>query len=304
MRPADLARLLALAAIWGGSFVFMRVAAPAFGPVVTATLRVSLAGALLLLYFRAVRFDAQWRLCWRHYLLVGVVNSAVPFTLYSYAALHIPASYSVILNATALLFGAVFAAVWLSEALTLRKVTGLLLGALGVGLVAKVGGADVDASFLRAVVACLIAAMCYALTGVYLKLRAAHIKPMAMAGASQAMAGLALLPLALASPPVHTPGAPAVLSVIALAVLCSAVAYLLYYRLMADVGPARALTVTFLMPVFGMVWGVVFLGEKVTPSMLAGCALVIAGTFVVLRAPSAVRPARAAATPSRGSTGP
>ena len=122
--------------------------------------------------------------------------------------------------------------------------TGLLLGALGVGLVAKVGGADVDASFLRAVVACLIAAMCYALTGVYLKLRAARVKPMAMAGASQAMAGLALLPLALASPPAHTPGAAAVLSVIALAVLCSAVAYVLYFRLIAGAGPSRAVAVT------------------------------------------------------------
>lgn len=97
----------------------------------------------------------------------------------------------------------------------------------------------------------------------------------------------------------------AVASIVALAVLCSAVAYLLDYRLMTDVGPTRALTVTFLMPVFGMVWGVVFLGEVVTTSMLAGCALVIAGTFVVLRAPAAaVRKAPAATTPSHGSTGP
>lgn len=307
MRTADLIRLTALAAIWGGSFVFMRVAAPALGPFTTAGARVLLAGLLLLAYFRLARFDAQWRRNWRHYALVGVVNSAVPFSLYSYAALHIPASYSVILNATAPLFGAVFAAVWLQERLTARKLAGLALGTAGVALVARGkggAGAEVDASFALAVAACLGAALCYALSGVYLKRRAAGVPPMAMAGASQLMAGLALLPLALARPPAGWPSPAVIGSVVALAVLCSAVAYLLYFRLMADVGPARALTVTFLMPVFGMAWGALFLGEAITPGMLAGCALVVGGTFLVLRAPAALKTARAAATPSRGSTGP
>ncbi|MBM4130963.1 DMT family transporter [bacterium] len=307
MRTADLIRLTALAAIWGGSFVFMRVAAPALGPFTTAGARVLLAGLLLLAYIRLVRFDAQWRRHWFHYALVGVVNSAVPFSLYSYAALHIPASYSVILNATAPLFGAVFAAVWLNERLTPRRLAGLAVGTAGVALVArgKGGGvAEFDASFALAVAACLGAALCYALSGVYLKRRAAAVPPLAMAGASQLMAGAALLPLAVAMPPAGWPSAPVIGSVVALAVLCSAVAYLLYFRLLADVGPARALTVTYLMPVFGMGWGALFLNERITPAMLAGCALVIGGTLLVVRAPVALRTARAATTPSRGSTGP
>lgn len=297
MRTADLIRLTALAAIWGGSFVFMRVAAPALGPFTTAGARVLLAGLLLVLWFRLARFDAQWRRHWLHYALVGVVNSAVPFTLYSYAALHIPASYSVILNATTPLFGAVFAAVWLNERLTPRRLAGLAVGTAGVALVArgKGGAAEFDASFALAVVACLGAAMCYALSGVYLKRRAAAVPPLAMAGASQLMAGAALLPLALAMPPGGWPSPPVIGSVVALAVLCSAVAYLLYFRLLADVGPARALTVTFLMPVFGMGWGALFLDERITPAMLAGCALVIGGTLLVVRAPVAPRAARVAA---------
>jgi drug/metabolite transporter (DMT)-like permease len=307
MRIQDLVRLTSLAAIWGGSFVFMRVAAPALGPVVTADLRVSLAGVLLAAYFRIVGFDPQWRRYWKQYLVVGVVNSALPFSLYSYAAMHIPASYSVILNATAPLFGAVFAAIWLGEPLTWRKAAGLALGTAGVVLVARAPGAEMDASFARAVAACLGAAVCYGLAGVYIKRKAGAIRPLAMAGASQLLAGLALAPLAAFSPPLRQPSLAVVLSVVALAVLCSAVAYLLYFRLIADVGPAKALTVTFLMPVFGMAWGVVFLRESITPGMLAGCALVIAGTVVVLRAGGGnptLRPTRAAATPSRGSTGP
>ncbi len=284
MRPQDLVRLTALAAIWGGSFVFMRVAAPALGPVVTADARVLLGGLVMMAWLRAVRCDLAWRRHWRHYALMGVVNSAVPFTLYSYAALHIPASYSVILNATAPLFGAVCGALWLAEPLTWRQAVGLLTGTVGVALVARAPGAEFDAAFGRAVAACLGAALCYALSGVYLKRRAAMIEPRAMSGASLLMAGLALLPLALASPPRRAPSPAALLCVVALAVLCSAVAYLLYFRLMADVGPGKALTVTFLMPVFGLLWGVLFLRERVTPGMLAGCALVIAGTFTVLRA--------------------
>jgi drug/metabolite transporter (DMT)-like permease len=232
---------------------------------------------------------------------VGVVNSAVPFTLYSYAALHIPASYSVILNATAPLFGAVFAAVWLDERLTARRLAGLAVGTAGVALVArgKGGGAaaELDASFALAVAACLGAAMCYALSGIYLKRRAATVPPLAMAGASQLMAGLALLPLALAMPPAAWPSPAVIGSVVALAVLCSAVAYLLYFRLLADVGPARALTVTFLMPVFGMGWGALFLRERITPAMLAGCALVVGGTLLVVRAPVALRAARGSTSP-------
>ena len=289
MRAQDIARLLCLAAIWGGSFVFMRIAAPVLGPLVTADLRVLLAGLLLIGYFRIIRFDPDWRRFWKHYLVVGVVNSAIPFSLYSYAALHIPASYSVILNATAPLFGAVFAAIWLGDALTLRKAAGLALGTFGVVLVARAPGTQLDASFLRAVAACLTAAMCYGLMGVYIKRRAGAVPSMAMAGVSQLMAGIALLPLALATTREAIPGAAVILSVVALAVLCSAVAYLLYFRLITDVGPARALTVTFLMPVFGMTWGAMFLGESVTAGMLAGCALVVAGTFIVLRAPGARR---------------
>lgn len=290
MRPTDVARLVALAAIWGGSFIFIRVLAPVLGPVLTATTRVVIAGLALVVYFRATGFDANLRTFWPQYLVIGVVNSAIPFLLYAFAALHIPASYSVILNSATPMFAAVLSAKFLAERLTAGKLAGLAAGAAGVALVSKAGPVVPDAMFAWSVAACLGAAFCYAAAGIYMKKRASGAKPMAIAGWSQLGAGLVLLPVVPFAP---APGAvtPVVIvNVLALALLCSAVAYLLYYRLIADIGPTRALSVTFLMPLFGMAWGALLLGETITLPMLAGCALIVGGTFAVAR--PALRPAR------------
>lgn len=283
MRVADHVRLVTLAAIWGASFIFMRVAAPALGPVLTATTRVLIAGTALAGYLALVGLDSDLRRLWPQYLVIGVANSAIPFLLFSFAALHIPASYSVILNAATPLFGALLAAIFLAERITLPKVAGLGIGVAGVTLVSRAGPVLPDAWFAWSVAACLGAALCYAATGVYLKRRDMGAKPVAIAGWSQLFAGLVLLPVV---PFAHAPGevtAAVVGSVLALAILCSAVAYLLYFRLMADVGPTRTMTVTFLMPAFGMLWGALFLGEAITTAMLAGATLVIGGTLLTLR---------------------
>jgi len=284
MTSADILRLVALAAIWGASFIFLRLVAPALGSFLTADLRLLLAGLALILYFKVTRFDVRWREFWKQYLTVGTLNSAVPFTLYSFAALHIPASLSVILNSASPLFGAVFSAYWLGEKLTLRKMLGLALGFIGVSLVAKLTDATPDPLAGWAIAACLLAAACYGLTGVYIKTRPTTPPSKAIAGASQVMAGLVLSPSLLFLPPVETFSSFLILNILALALVCSGIAYLLYYRLIADVGPTKALTVTFLMPAFGMLWGVLFLGETVTARMALGAALVVAGTFLVLRA--------------------
>jgi drug/metabolite transporter (DMT)-like permease len=285
MRRQDLVRLVALAAIWGASFIFLRALAPVLGPVLTATSRVVIAGVALVVHFRITGFDAQLRRHWRHFLIIGVVNSALPFLLFAFAAVHLPASYSVILNTATPLFAALLSALWLDERLTALRVAGLAAGAAGVALVTGAGPVVPDAMFGWAIAACLCAALCYALAGIYIKRRATGVKPMAIAGWSQVFAGAVLLPLTPFAP---APGAvtPGVLAnVLGLALLCSAVAYLLYYRLIADVGPTRAMTVTFLMPLFGMVWSVLFLDETVTLPMIAGCALIVGGTAFVVRHP-------------------
>ena len=291
MRRSDVARLIALSAIWGASFIFIRVLAPALGPVLTVTTRVLIAGAVLIAYCRVIGLDAELSRYWRQYVVIGIANSTVPFMLYAFAALYLPASYSVILNAMTPLFTALLAVPLLGERLTAAKVAGLFAGVAGVALVSGAGPVVPDLWFAVAVAACLGATLCYAGSSIYMKKHAAGARPLAIAGWSQIFAGLALVPFVpFASPPgAITPII--VANVLALAVVCSSAAYALYYRLIADIGPTRALTMAFLMPVFGMLWGALFLGETITLPMIAGCALVIGGATTVLR-PAPAGPGR------------
>ena len=282
MRAGDLFRLLLLAAIWGGSFVFLRVLAPALGPILTADLRALIAWAALSLYLRAVGPDIQWRRFWKQYLIIGALNAALPFSLFAFAALHIPASYSAILNATSPLFGALFSALWIGEKITAPKVLGLVLGIAGVALVTRLAPGERDSMVVWSMIACLLAAVCYGSVSVYTKKFAAAVKPTAISAGSQLMAGLLLLPFVPFAP---APGPITLLvpvNMILFAVSCSAVAFLLYFRLIADIGPTKALTVTFLMPAFTMIWAAIFLSEGVTASMIFGCALILGGTGLVV----------------------
>jgi drug/metabolite transporter (DMT)-like permease len=291
VRRADLARLVALAVIWSLSFVFLRVLVPVFGPLWTATLRVLIAGVALVAWLALTRVDAEVRRHWRAYLFVGALNSALPFALFAYAAQRLPASYLVILNAASPMFAALASAVWLGERLTPGKLAGLAVGAAGVALVSRAGPVVPDATFVVAVVASLGAALCYGLSGVWLKRQRTTLPPVAVAGWGQLFAAVVLLPLATFAPVPEAPTPLAIVDLLALALVCSALAYILYFRLIADVGPTRAMTVTFLMPALGMLWGALFLAERVTPVMVAGAALIIVGTAAVLRPPPMRRPA-------------
>jgi len=297
VRSRDLARLILLAAIWGGSFLFMRVAAPPLGPIATADLRVLLAGAALLAWLRVAGIDLAWRAHWRRYLVVGVMNSAAPFALFAFGALHLPASYLVVLNATAPLFGAAVSAVWLRQRLTARAALGLGAGVSGVAMLVGLGPITPSPPVVAAIVASALAALCYALAAAYLKRRAAGADSAALATGSQLAAGLVLLPLLPVLPPAALPTAGEWAAAALLGVLCTAIAYLLYFRLIADVGPTRALTVTFLLPAFGMLWGALFLGEAITSTMAAGCGLVLLGTALILWQDARTRKVESGAVP-------
>jgi drug/metabolite transporter (DMT)-like permease len=282
LKLRDVIELVVLAAVWGASFLFMRVLAPVFGPFATADLRMLLGALFLGAFFVVVRFNPGLRQNFKAFLAVGLVNSAIPFVLYSAAALVLPASAEVILNALSPVFGAVAGAVFLGEAFSARTVWGLLLGFAGV--VALSGGLHLEGlAAWAALAACVLAPVSYALGGVLVNKLAKGLPARAMAFGSQGVAGLVCLPTLALSPagPWGDPGAWVLMAVFG--VLCSGVAYLLYYGLMKRVGPTRTLTVTFLMPVFGILWGALFLGEPVTLSLALGALLVLAGTFLVTR---------------------
>ncbi|MGE0875474.1 MAG: DMT family transporter [Burkholderiales bacterium] len=283
MTAADYARLVALGAIWGASFMFQRIVVPELGPVLTAETRVLFAGLALALWFRLTGFDPQWRRHWKPYLVIGVNNSALPFVLLAFGALHLPASLLSILNASAPIFGAAFGALWLGERLSRRRMLGLACGLAGVALVSRPGLGEVSPLFGWAVAAGLAACLCYGLTGIIVKRYAAGTPSRGIAVGSQIAAALVLAPLVPFTVPSALPSTFVVANAAVLALLCGAVAYLLYFRLLADVGATRALTVTYLVPVFGILWGSLFLGETLTASMAAGGAMILAGVVLVTR---------------------
>lgn len=285
MRSSDLLRLLGLAAIWGASFLFMRVIAPVLGPLWTAEIRVGLAGLALVLWMLAIRQPLAFRQHWRSFLLLGAVNSALPAALYAYAAIHMPAGYSAIMNATSPLWGAVMGAFFLGEAFTLRKLLGMLIGVAGVAMLVRLGPVAWSPELLLALLACAGATICYALAGVYTKKLSVKANPMMMATASQVGAAVVLLPFLPLAPVQGSITTTVVLCMLVLALVCSAVAYLLYFRLIQDVGPTKALTVTFLIPLFALLWGALFLHESITLSTVAGCAGVVIATWLVVFAP-------------------
>ncbi|MDA8107539.1 MAG: DMT family transporter [Betaproteobacteria bacterium] len=283
MKPADYARLLLLAAIWGGAFVFLRVAAPVLGPAWTVEIRVLLGGLALLAWFRLTGVEIGLQRHARTYLLLGTAIIALPFVLFSYAAMHVSASLLSILNATAPMFGLAWSSALGDERLTARKLAGLALGAAGVALIAGPQELRAGAHVHPALVAALAAACAYGMTGVLMKRVAGAASARGMAAGNQLAAALVLLPLLPLLPPSAVPTALVIANVAALALLASALAFVLYFRLIADVGATRALTVTFLIPAFGVLWGRLFLGEALPAGVLAGGASIVAGTMLVTR---------------------
>jgi drug/metabolite transporter (DMT)-like permease len=293
LRPRDGVELVTLAALWGAAFLFMRVAAPEFGPLALAAVRVGGATLLLLPLLAWHGHGGALARHWKPIAVVGLINSALPFSLYSYAALSISAGLSSIFNATAPLFGAIVAAFWLQDRLTMSRVAGLVIGFAGVGWLAwDSAGAKADAIDVPgAVAACLAGAALYGFSASYAKKRLAGVPPMAVATGSQLTATLLLAGPAVALWPADVPSAGAWYAAIALALLCTGIALVLYFRLIAHVGASNAVSVTFLIPAFAVLWGVIFLGETPTVRMLAGCAVILLGTALVtgvLRLPERV----------------
>jgi drug/metabolite transporter (DMT)-like permease len=296
MTPRQLAMLLSLAALWGASFLFMRVSVPAFGPIVLADARVALAGVVLLGYAAAIGARPALRTRWRDYLLLGSVNAALPFTLLAAAQLEIEASLAAVLNAMAPLCGALVAAVWLGERVTLAARVGLVLGVAGVALVVGLSPFTIDLVFVLSVLACLAAAFAYGVGANLVRVRFAGEPPLSMAIGQQLAAAVVLLPLIPAVPLRATPDAVDVACLLALALGSTGVAYLLYFRLLSELGATGGMTVIFVVPVFGVLWGALFLDERIHLGTLLGGAVILLSVWLITRTPAS---ARAAAELSR-----
>jgi len=302
MNTANLLRLFLLAALWGGSFLFMRIAAPVLGAVPTAFGRVVLGAVGLLGLMALMKVPAAFGDKFKATLMLGAINSGIPFLMFSLAARALPAGYSAILNATTPLMGVAIGALAFGEQLSWSKAAGVLVGLGGVAVLTRAGPADVTAATLWGVAACLVATACYGLAGFLTKrwiTQRGGLDSRIVALGSQLGAVLLLLPFAAwdaASHPMawHEVSAQVWLSMLVLGLLCTSLAYVLYFKLIAEVGPMKALTVTFLIPLFGVLWGSLVLGESASTAHAVGGGLIAVALWLVLRpAPAAVVPSKA-----------
>ena len=281
MSLVQLTALLSLGAVWGASYIFIRVAVEPFGPLFLMFLRVLLSGLILVGYARLRRVQLNIRGHWRQFLLLGLLGSALPFSLIGWAELTVTASMAAILMSTTPLFTIFVAAIGLGERLTAAKLLGALLGIIGVSITVSGAEMELTPDVIAATLALLLATLSYACGGVFAKRAFSGLNNLSMSCGQLLGASFVLTPFAFANLPEHSLPAEAIGALLALAVVCTALAYQLYYYLLIHAGPLNALTVTLLMPVFGVLWGALLLGEHISPGMLAGLVIVLGSVGLV-----------------------
>ncbi|MDN3715375.1 DMT family transporter [Vibrio breoganii] len=280
MTLSSVLRLICLAAIWGGSFLFMRISANALGPAYLIEARVLFAAVSLLVVAWYMKKKLDFTAHTKHFFIIGLLNTALPFLLFAYAAQTLPASILSILNSTAAIWGAAIAIVWSRSLPTLRVIVGLISGVIGVYILVGLDNALLPANSGVAMIAGVMAACCYGIASNYAK-NAPKISSFDNAHGSMWAACLIVLPLLPFMPIREMPDVQISISVILLGVVCTGLAYLLYFRLIEDLGPPSALSVTFLIPLFGILWGYLFLDEQVGWNTALGALFVIGGTMLV-----------------------
>ena len=293
MKPADLFRLTFLSAIWGASFLFMRIIVPALGVFPSSFIRVGLASTGLLVILFLMQCPLRFHGKFKSLLLLGTVSSGIPVLMYNIAAQYLPAGYSAIFNATTPLMGVVIGSLFFSEKITTSKIVGMFFGFGGVAVLTHTGPVALDAQVLLGAAACMLATGCYALAGFLTRRWISErggLDSKLVAFGSQVGAALLLLPPFIysvaTSPPVSWGGVTVWLAVAALGLVCTALAYVIYFRLIADIGPVKSFSITFLIPLFGVMWGALFLHEQITSAHLSGGLLISIALWLVLRPPS------------------
>ena len=290
MNLVDILRLLSLAAIWGASFLFMRIIAPVLGTIPTAFFRVSIAFVGLLVILALMRVDWNFRGKLKAVMVLGLINSGIPATFYSLAAQVLPAGYSAIFNATTPLMGVLIGGLFFREPLTAAKVSGVFLGLMGVAILTRAGPVAFDLQLLMGALACLLATTCYGFAGFLTRRWLDHqggLDSRLSALGSMLGATLFLLPLfgysVITQPPASWGGWSVWLSLLGLGLVCTAFAYILYFRLLSSIGPVKSMTTTFLIPPFGVLWGALLLDEPLGMAHVYGGVLIAAALWLVLK---------------------
>ena len=283
MSLSDTLRLLLLSAIWGASFLFMRLAVPELGPFPTTFARISGAALLLLPFLMRPDNLRALRGCEGPLLILGLFSAALPFSLLCWASLQLEAGFTSLLNATTPMCAALIGFWWLRIPLTRFQVLGLVIGLAGIAILTSNQLDFRQNGTGWPIVAVIGATSSYGFAGHYARVRLAHLSSLAVSAGSLLAASLVLLPIVMIFPPPARPGAGAVASALALALLCTAIAFILFFGVLKRNGATAATTVTFIIPAFGILWGSLFLQEEVTGRMILGMAVALLGTAFVTR---------------------
>ncbi|MFS2037112.1 DMT family transporter [Polaromonas sp. CT11-55] len=281
MQTRHFLQLIAMSALWGASFPLLRIASPALGPWVVAAARCTLAAIVLSLLMSTLRDRWPPRRAWPQLTLVGLLSVVIPFVLFNWAALIIPSGYSAVLNATAPLFGVMAAALAGEEKLTRVRLLGCAVGFAGVALLVQLGPVAVTPTVILAALACVVASASYGFGAIQMKRATMAYSPLPSSAVVHVTGALILIvPGGIAAPAaVLTPGAVAAVTV--LGTLTSGFMYWISMRLMREIPASATTSAAFMIPLFGVTWGGLFLGEPVTASMLPGCILVLSATALI-----------------------
>ncbi len=280
LSPRVLASLVYCGAAFGGAFLFMRLAAPELPALIVAFGRVTIA-ALILLPFAGRERLAAMRAHWRDYAFVGFFMAAAPFALFAYAERSLTAGLGSIINATTPLWTALVLAAWVHQAPTPRRIAAIVLGFVGVGIIVGLEGLQLAPDALVSVVAATAGAASYGIALTYIRQRMGPQPPVQLALGQLIAASIMLAPLAALSAGDVVPSTESVVAMVGIAFFSTAIAWPILFGLNRDVGPMATSTVTFLNPVFGSLWGALFLAETISPTFLAGALLVFASLALI-----------------------
>lgn len=280
MNNIVLFRLLLLGMIWGASFLFQRVAVPVVGAGMTAFARMFFAALTMALVLAALRKPLQWRRRWKDYVVIGTIVSTLPFLCFAFGAGVLPAGYLAVINATTPMFTVVLAG-FAGTKPSASKWAGVVFGFLGVFTLARFGAVGLNWQSAFAFTAVLFAALCYAVSARAIQKRFADADPLVVASGNLIGGTLPLLPVAVWSLPAQVPSTGVIGALLALGVVCTAFAYAMHFQNIRDAGSERAVTVTFLVPIFAQLWGALFLGEPITWASATGSALVLLAVALI-----------------------
>ncbi|AZV59388.1 DMT family transporter [Peribacillus frigoritolerans] len=273
--------LLILASLFGSSFIFIKVAAPSLGPIFLIESRVFIAALFLIGYAFLLKQKIHLKNHWKEFLILGAINAAIPFVLIASAELYISASLAAIINSTTPMFSAIISILWLKEAKNIQMFYGIIIGCIGVVILVGWSPIHMNVEVIASIIAICLAALFYGLGGVYSKLTFHKTKSLELAIGQQVGASIVLMPFALFNLPNKLPSLTVTFSVLGLAVFSTGIAYLLYFYLIKNVGPTRTVSVTLLVPIFGIFWGVLFLNEHTNLSTYLGLAIIMTSIFFV-----------------------